>query len=330
MPARAFIAALVTLGLLAGGAYFTLDYKQVEINDVVALLMRENYDAGLLCTIAAWGAVAAAALAVLSAFAAFFEEDDEDELGRRRGFPKVIPLILIIVSLVLFWAMFDCAARQAPAPATVISEPAPAPPPQPAPAQDDTPPAAPAIKVNPAAYDWPFMIPLIDDGGYRDTPQFRRAAAALFPAGDDAQWRSALCEAAWVMVSGAASEEGPRLRNETRSRIRAQIAADALRRRIETYTDNCRAPVVLAVDLGQHVVTSPPVAGDGSDTAFQRAVIVATRMRRSPSETMTTGEAKREAEAYLDDPANQAEFFAGRRYGKAPAVFLPDIGPMLN
>ena len=333
MPARAFIAALIALALLAGGAYFTLDAKDAGLADVLVLLRRER-DAGLLCTIAAWGSLGAGALGVLAAFAAFFEEEDEDGY-RRRGFPKAVPVVLIIVSLVLFWAMFDCAAREeAPAQVAISTPappvvPAPAPPVVPAPAEPEPPLAAPTIDVAVSAFDWPYMIPLIDDDKPRETPELARALAQIFPRQDDAG-RAMLCDAAWVMVSGSASEEGPRPRNETRSRLRAEFAAAAVRSWLAAHTDDCRAPLIVAVDLGQHAPTLPPAAGDGSDTGFERSVIVVSRMRRSADETMTPIEALREAERFLGDPDNARRALAGRAYGKAPTVFLPGAEPALD
>lgn len=326
MPARALAAALIALALLAGGAWFTLDYKDAGLADVVALLRRES-DAGLLCALAAWASIVAGALGVVAAFAAFFEEEDEDGY-RRRGFPKAVPVVLIIVSLVLFWAMFDCAAREAPPAQVAISTPAP-PPVEPASAEPAPPLAAPTIDVALSAYDWPFMIPLIDDDRYRETPELARALAQIFPRQDDGG-RAMLCDAAWVMVSGAASEEGPRPRNETRSRIRAELVAAAARSWLAAHTDDCRAPLIVAVDLGQHAPTLSPALGDGSDTGFQRAVIVVSRMRRSDDETMTTSEALREAESFLDGPDNARRMLAGRAYGKAPTAFLPGAEPALD
>lgn len=325
MPARALAAALIALALLAGGAVYTLNAKDAGVDEVLALLMGES-EGGLLCMIAAWGSLGAGALGVVAAFAAFFEEEDEDGY-RRRGFPKAVPVILIIVSLVLFWAMFDCAAREeAPAPVAISAS---APPVEPTPVEPEPPRAAPTIDVAVGAYDWPFMIPLIEGAGYAASPELAGALTAIFPLGEDDGRTAALCDAAWIMVAGAASEEGPRPRNETRSRIRAELAAGAARRRLEAHTDDCRAPIVLAVDLGQHAPTSPAVRGDGSDTGFQRSVIVVSRMRRSDDEPMTMNEALREAESFLDDPDNARRVLAGRAYGKAPTVFLPGAEPAL-
>lgn len=326
MPARAFIAAIFVLALLAGGAYLTLDLKDAGINDVLALLRRDNPDISLLCTVAAWGALVAGGLAVIAGFAAFFEEEEDDDGFRRRGVPKIAPLLLIAVSLVLFWAMFDCAARSAPPPATVISKPAPAPPPPPV-----APLPAPAINVDRAAYDWPFMIPLIDDDYYRETPELTRALAALFPFADEGgRVRAMLCDAAWVMVTGSASEEGPRPRNETRSRIRAEFAAAAARRWLAVHTDDCRAPLIFAVDLGQHAPTLPAVAGDGSDTAFQRSLIVVSRAKRDGEAPLSVSAALGEADDYLADPANLRALLAGRVYPNPPRLFLPGSGPAVD
>lgn len=326
MLARAFIAAIFVVALLAGGAYLTLDLKDAAINDVLALLRRDDPDIGLLCTIAAWGALIAGGLAVIAGFAAFVEDEDDDDGFRRRGFPKIIPLLLVAVSLVLFWAMFDCAARSAPPPATVISTPAPAPAPAPS-----APPPAPTINVVRAAYDWPFMIPLIDDENYRETPELTQALAALFPLADeDGRVRAMLCDAAWVMVTGSASEEGPRPRNETRSRIRAEFVAAAARRWLAAHTDDCEAPLIFAVDLGQHAPTLPAVAGDGSDTAFQRSLIVVSRVKRAGDAPLSVSTALGEADDYLADPARLRTMLAGRVYPNPPRLFLPGAGPALD
>jgi hypothetical protein len=327
MPARAFIAAIFVLALLAGGAYFTLDVKDAGINDVLALLRRDDPDIGLLCTLAAWGSLVAGGLAVIAGFAAFLDEEDDDDGFRRRGIPKVVPLLLIAVSLVLFWAMFDCAARSAPSVETVISKPAPAPAPPPVAA----PQPAPTITVERAVHDWPFMIPLIDDDHYRETPELTRALAALFPLADkDGRVRAMLCDAAWVMVTGSASEEGPRPRNETRSRIRAEFVAAAVRRWLAAHTDDCRPPLIFAVDLGQHAPTLPAVAGDGSDTGFQRSLIVVSRLKRDGEAPLSVSAALGEADDYLADPAALRAMLAGRVYANPPRLFLPGAGPAVD
>lgn len=329
MSIRTIIAVIIAIAVLAAGVFFTFQAKSVGVEDALAILMRADPEASLLCAIAGWGALAAAVLGVLATIAAFFAEEDDDGY-RRRGFPKIVPVALILVSLVLFWTMFDCARLTAAAePETVVAPvtPEPAPPaeePQLAGAEEETPPAAPQIAVDPSIYEWPYMIPLIRDGGYEDSGELRRALNAVFPANDpDGRIRGALCGAGWVAVAGAASEEGPAERNAARSRIRAELAANAAKRWLDAHADDCVRPIILGLDLGQHSPTLSAV-GDGSDTAFQRSVIIVSGMRRSADESVSFSDAMREAQDALDDPATLREVMKGRRYERAPTLFIPD------
>lgn len=326
MAVRAFIAAIMALAALLAGALYTLSVKDAGLADVLALLWPPGEGPLLLCTFAAWGSIAAAALAVIAAHAAFNQDPDDPY---RRRISKAVPVSLIIASLVLFWAMFDCAARQlvqAPEAPVVETAVAPmAPEPEPALAGAPQPPQAePTFRVDPAVYSWPYMIPLIRDDGYAETAALDAALRSVFPLADETgRVRSALCGAAWVMVSGATSEEGPRARNLKRSRIRAALGAAAAEDWLDAHADDCLRPVVLALDLGQHAPGASPAIGDGSDTSFQRAVIVVSRLRRTPDEALSLEAALAEAEAALAEPAMMEEIAAGRTYVFPPAVFAP-------
>jgi len=328
MSIRAIIAVIIAIAVLAAGVFFTFQAKSVGVEDALAILMRADPEASLLCAIVGWGALAAAVLGVLATISAFFAEEDDDGY-RRRGFPEIVPVALILVSLVLFWTMFDCARLTAAAePETVVApvtpEPSPVEEPQLAGGEEEAPPVAPQIAVDPSIYEWPYMIPLIRDGGYEDSGELRRALNAVFPPSDpDGRIRGALCGAGWVAVAGAASEEGPADRNAARSRIRAELAAGAAKRWLDAHADDCVRPIILGLDLGQHSPTAG-AAGDGSDTAFQRSVIIVSRMRRSADESVSFSDAMREAQGALDDQATLREVMKGRRYERAPTLFIPD------
>lgn len=328
MSIRTVIAVLFAVAILAAGAIFTLQSKDASVADALAIVMRTDPNASLLCAIAGWGAAVAAVLGVLSALAAFLEEDEDDGYGRR-GVPKIVPLVLILVSLVLFWTMFDCARLTAKPEPEVVSAPVVSPPPSPveepaAVTSEEPAPLAPELAISPSVYAWPYMIPLIRNGGYEDSAVLQNALTSVFPRSDpEGRIRDAFCGAAWVAIAGASSEEGPAERNRIRSRIRAELAISAARRWLDGHAEDCARPIILGLDLGQHSLTTTAL-GDGSDTAFQRSVIVISRIRSSADEVVSLSDAMGEAQEALDDPATLEKALAGRRYYGAPRLFVPD------
>ena len=78
MSIRTIIAVIIAIAVLAAGVFFTFQTKSVGVEDALAILMRTDPEASLLCAIAGWGAVAAAVLGVLATIAAFFAEEDDD------------------------------------------------------------------------------------------------------------------------------------------------------------------------------------------------------------------------------------------------------------
>jgi len=286
-----------------------------EAADLIEILLA-GPGSGLLCFLAAAGAVLFGALGVLMALLAFiFREEDDDRQFRRRGFPKGLPILLIVLSLVLVWFARRCAPASAPeAPVAVTVEPD-------APPADDLEGelqggepivAAPPITAAATAFSWSYKNPLIREGG-----------AGIWVRGegpftDDAEARALLCGKAWVAVTGSASEEGPADRNAVRSRLRAVAADNAASQWIKSQSD-CVTGALFAVDLGQHAAG---VAGDaGAATAYQRQVLVISRARQG-DEFISASAARAELAAFLADPASRAALLGGRRFPAEP-VILP-------
>jgi hypothetical protein len=277
----------------------------------------------MICAILAWGAVVAAVLALFSAFAAFLEEIDEDDY-RRRGFPKGILLIFLLTSLALFWAALNCHYHPAKEQRVVV------PVDRTALAEDETtatasrpaPAAAPRIAAAETALVWEYMYPLVLGERYVYSPRMTGAIAALFPARDpDGAVRAMLCGKAWVAFAGSASEEGPLDRNIRRARRRAEMVAGAASDWLDLHPD-CQRPLILAINLGQHVATPVPSSDKGQSTGAQRQTLVASR-NLSPGERITSEAARKELEAWLANEANFRALVGARRYLSRPVVFAP-------
>lgn len=315
-PARAILAAVLAAVMLLAGAMIiarTGGREAADLNDILVT----GPGGGLVCFLAAVGAILLGALGVLMAFLAFiFREEDDDRQIRRRGFPKGLPILLIVLGLALVWFALRCAPATAPeAPVAVAVEPD-APPAEEAGDVDaalvgDEPATPAALVFSETAFDWPFKDPLIRDGRAvwltRDRPFADDGAAPL------------LCGKAWVGVTGSASEEGPADRNAERARLRAAAAADAARLWLRRHP-GCGETPVFGIDLGQHA----PVGGDdaGATTANQRRVLVIAR-NRAEGETLTLAAARAELAAALADPGSRAMLLAGRRYPAEPAILAP-------
>lgn len=340
MPIRSLIASLIIAGLIAGGGIYVMAREHASLADFIALLQMRSPNATFVCSILAWAATVAAALAVLTGFAAFLDEPDDDDY-RRRGFPKGLPIALLIIALVLFWAALACMDRTAQQRVVIPIEPAAASvePLAGAEAADelagastDEAPADPdaglsreadqKIMAYETALIWEYKYPLISGETYIYSPGMSDAIAALFPAGDpNGDVRAMLCGKAWVAFTGSASEEGPRDRNERRARRRAEMAAGAASDWLDLHED-CQRPVILAVTLGQHAGTTVPLADGGRSTGYQRQTLVASR-ELARDERIDRASAVRELDAYLDDAESLEALLGGRRYLSPPAVFTP-------
>ncbi len=328
MPVRSVIAAIVALVMLATGSILIMAQENATYADFLALLRLRAPNASLLCVLAGWGAVVAAALAVLTAFAAFIAEDDDGI--RRRGFPKGIPVIFLLMALALFWGAIRCVTRAAPETVrVVVAPPAPAPAvepePEPLPPLPEAPlaPSAPPVETFATAMTWQFMYPLFLDGTYRQSSENTKALARLFPPDDPySEVRGMLCGKAWVAFTGSASEEGPFERNERRSRLRAELVAAQARAWLSARGPDCPRPAILGIDLGQHAPTAG-VALDGAGTGYQRQVLVASRALASADEALSAEEAAAELRRFLADPSKEGALLAGRRFQRPAQVFIP-------
>lgn len=317
-PLRAALAAFLAAVMLLAGSLIVARMSGGAASDLVEILLA-GPGGGLLCFLAALGAAAFGGLGVFTAFLAFIEREEEDDgMSRRRGFPKPLPVLFVVIALGLVWAALRCAGAPEPeAPVAVAVEPE-------APPTDDldgalqggepvfeAADAAPAVSYGEAGFDWAFKDPLI------------RARGAVWlsggrPFADEASGET-LCGKAWVAVTGSASEEGPAARNAERARLRAAAGAEAARRWIARHPA-CGETHVFGIDLGQHAAGSPD--DTGAATAYQRRVLVMARDRRE-GETMTVEAARAELAGYLADPASRAALLGGRRFPAEPVILPP-------
>ncbi len=319
-PVRAIAAAILAAIMVVAGALIVARAVGREAADLFEVLLAGPAP-GLLCFLAAAGAVLFGALGVLTAFLAFIareEDEDDDRRFRRRGFPKSLPLVLIILSLALVWLALRCAPAPTPEfPVAVAVAPE-----APLAAEIDEDlaggEAPPALEAQQGAYvfgetrfDWGFKDPLIRDG----RPVWMSSERPFTDETD----ASLLCGKAWVGVTGSASEEGPAKRNAERSRLRARAAAEAAQRWLAGRPD-CGETVVFGVDLGQH---AEGIADDtGAATAYQRRVLVIARDRLGGA-TMSQDAARADLAAALADPAQRAALLGGRRFPAEPAIVIP-------
>lgn len=324
-PARALFASLLAAILLGAGTFIVARAAGARPHDLVPLLSMGRSPFSLWCFLSAWGALATGALGVLAAFLAFIApEEDDDPRFRRRGFPKAAPLVLAAIALAFIYFALRCASgapEQAPIPVPVA--------PGPVEAAAETPllgeapavaePVAedpPAIKplADNAAFEWRYKYPMLRDGGaiWDGVEQ---------PFADQSEAARLLCGKAWVAVTGSASEEGPAERNATRARLRAGRAATRARSWLSRH-EECGPTLVLGVSLGQHA----PVAGvsdNGAATAYQRQILVVSRLRRSPDETLTAAAAVAELDQFLSNASDRAALYAGRVFPREPEILKP-------
>jgi hypothetical protein len=135
-------------------------------------------------------------------------------------------------------------------------------------------------------------------------------------ADDDVENRRLLCGKAWVAVTGSSSEEGPPERNAARARARTEYALQRASSWLYDH-DQCGPTLVFGVDLGQH----QPTGGDGDATAYQRQILVISRLR-TEGESLTLPEARAELERFLGDPEQRVALYAGRVFTREPAIVL--------
>lgn len=331
MSLRAVVAALVCLALLVLAARLIAAFHNAGLADLLAILAFSG--GAFWCALAAWAAIPAAFLTIIAAFAAFADSQDEEERRRSSGAIGAAAFFFLLAGG-LTWLAFACANQAsepaAPAPAAVfepepVTEPEPPPPvvkePEPRPEPVAAPPPAPKPEVYAAPIYWEYMYPLMLNGDYRRSPSMIARLDRLFPLDDsDGATRALLCGKAWVAIAGAASQEGPRARNERRARVRAELALAAADRWLDAHAEDCRRPALVGLDLGQHAATLDAPRMDGSDTAWQRQILIVTRAAR-PGETLSAAEALAELRAFYDDPAGRAALLAGRVYARPAVAF---------
>ncbi len=316
-PVRAIAAAIFAAIMVVAGTLIVARTAGREATDLFEILFG-GPSPGLLCFLAAAGAALFGAGGVLTAFLAFIaREESDDSPYRRRGFPKSLPLLLIILTLALVWFVLRCAPTAAPETPVAVAVELEATPgddveellegADPVPEIVDE---GPFVAFGETRFDWTFKDPLISRRGpvwmANNRPFTDESDAAL------------LCGKAWVAVTGSASEEGPADRNAARSRLRASAAADAARRWAARHPD-CGETFVFGVDLGQHAATSPD--DTGAATAYQRRVLVIARTRTA-EEFLDAETARAELTAILADPIKRSVFLGARRF-PSPPVILP-------
>lgn len=317
-PVRAVFASLFAALFLGGGVMVSAGAAGASPHHLAPLLSFGKAPFSLLCFLAAWGAIAFGAFGVLAAFLAFIAPGEEDDPPfRRRGFPKSAPVVLILISVFLFWLAFRCAdeRRAAPIAIPVAPDAEIAADPLSRPAGDDLvddgdvdPVPRPVAAA--ASFSWPFKDPLVRDHG--------GVWGGAEPFADETENERLLCGKAWIAATGSASEEGPAERNARRARMRAERA----RRRAEEWSSmrpECGAAPILAVDLGQHSPTGDDGA-DGAATAYQRQVLVISRARAAGEANLGEDAARAELAKYLADPDARAALYAGRRFSQPPVI----------
>ncbi len=337
MAVRSSIAALIGFVAFIVGSAVIAAGRGADFGDISALLFGRVETASSQCILFGWGWLVAGLLSVAGFFAVF--GGDDESAGRVR-MPVGVPILFLLVAGGLLWLALGCqpipAAPAETSPAIVEpappspqpdiddaldgakpeAEPAAAPPPavlEPAP----TPRAKPPVLSAETAMAWPYEYPRIRGDEIVGSTAMDNAIAALFPMDDgDGAVRRMLCGKAWVAFTGSASEEGPADRNSTRARARARLVASRAESWLDRHSD-CARPVVLGVDLGQHVPTD---AVDPQATAYQRQVIVIGRDRASPDETVTPLAALAEMQAHY--AAKRSGMLGSRAYRGQPAIFL--------
>ena len=316
------VAAFAVAFAVVIGDFFVARFVGVSIAEIPAFFSTNEDPFSLLCFLLAWGSVAFGALAILTGFLAFIADDDEG--GRRlphRGFPKALPLAFVITSIMVFWLALRCpdadviekASPAAVAAPFVQKEETPEPeaPPQAIVKAEPAPPPAPMVMMKESAFIWPYKDPLIRGA---DIVWMNGAPSISFD-----NEAGLLCGMKWVAVTGSSSEEGPPERNAIRARMRAQIAANALRDWLAARPE-CGPTQIFAVSLGQHQKSGAADA-DGAATGYQRQMLIISKPRSASNEK---ADGVLELRQMLDNPAERAALYGARRFPSAPQILTPE------
>jgi len=355
-----YIAALLAFVILIGGGAIVAGLRGAEFGAFSDILFGRSADPSIFKMALGWGWVALGLAAVAGAFVSFISEEDDDPRAPRRRFPVVIPLLALAGSLGLLWVIFApakttiAAVEEKPAaaeaPAADIEEelaggdtdvaivkptgPAPDEPPPLEPTAVESaaalPPPEEKARIIEAAkpltaseetgFYWTYEYPLIRNNRVLSSPEVDRALAEFMPTDDkDGSVARMLCGKAWVAFSGSSSEEGPKDRNEMRARARAELVAARARYWLDRHPE-CKRPVIVALDLGQH---NPTKVGDPAATAYQRQLIVIGRNRASEEESLDAAAAIEEMRIFYGNEAMRAKLLGARHYRGEAAVFVP-------
>lgn len=327
-PLRAgFVTTLMVIFLLVGVAV-ELDWLERDVHSLSAALHGVEPFSGLWPRIAAWLALASAALAISLSFLVWLEDDSD---GRRRlGVSPLAPFLFLALTLALLWF-----ALRGDPPASIVEEPiaepvalaepeaeeivlegAPQEPPPPIEPEPIAPPPSPQVEAMQTPISYAYSLPRIAPSGAGGADGIDQELNAYFSA------QPVLCGKAWVALTGAASQEGPVARNERRARLRAERAIARARLWLAEQGPACARPVLIGVDLGQHAAVLANPAADGSDSGNQRQVIVIGRDLAPGESGATSQTALAELAAYYADPAGRAQMLAGRVYTRDPVFFV--------
>jgi hypothetical protein len=360
MRVGTFFAALLAVFVLVAGSIVVAGWRGADLGDVSDHLFRRAADPSILKSALAWVWLGLGLAGVAAAFAAFVSVEGDESPNRlpHRRFPKSAPLLLLAGSLGVLWFLFapGAASRpaaeartpaQTPAEQTIDAQLAGGGAPdarRPEPALEDPPAAAAAAldiaaegpaAVRPAevapvapaseetALIWTYELPHVRDGDVVISDAVDRDLARLLPMDDPGGVVARMmCGKAWLAFAGSASEEGPPDRNAVRSRARAELLAVRAASWLDRHP-NCDRPIVLALDLGQHVATG---AGDPRRTAYQRQALLISRVRANPAERLTPARARSELEAFYADAEMRTRLLGARQFRSAPQIFLSN-GP---
>lgn len=321
-PLRALLGAVVAALLLAIGVALVLSGLKSHFGAFADQIFGRTDLATLWSRIVGWLAVASGVLTILSAYVAWYEEPEFDGVTRR-GFPRYVPVLLFAVTLALLWLAMGLmkkpvveAPPAAPAAAPVEEEPLEL--------EGGDPLPEPQVTAVSLPVRYTFRYPLITAHGAEGAAFTQRDLALAFPMKDgDGRVRALLCGKAWVALTGSASQEGDRDRNEARARLRAELAIARARAWLQAHAEDCPAPTLIGLDLGQHEAVVAAPAFDGADTADQRQLIIVTRALGADENPPTPEAALAEALAFYASAEGRAAILSGRRYLREAEFFAP-------
>lgn len=321
-PLRALLAAVAMALLLAIGVALVLNGLKSNFAAFADQLFGRSALATLLSRFAGWLAVGTGVLAILTAYVGWYEEPDFDG-ATRRGFPRYIPAFFFVVTLLLIWLAMSLMAKSVASvtpPATPAAEPAPE---EPLELDGGDPLPVPQVAAVALPVRYTYQYPLITTQGAQGEAFTKRDLALAFPLQDtDGRVRALLCGKAWVALAGSASQEGDRDRNEARAHLRAQLAIGRARVWLAAHADDCPAPALIGLDLGQHAAVLPAPSADGADTKDQRPLIIITRALSTGEVAAAPADAVAEARAFYATSAGRAAILGERRYLREAAFFV--------